>query len=180
MLPHLRNINLKEWIDTNRDQWSRGPGRLKLIWENSDYLTFVSSEPTTELQFHRNPGDEIFYQVEGQLDLHHIASDGERKIAVLRPGDLFLLTANVPHSPRRADPDHSWTLVVTRRRRPGETDRWAWFCERCNHKLYETSFESTGPGAAAAKARDEAKTVLRKNEQLRTCSKCDEVLPAPL
>jgi 3-hydroxyanthranilate 3,4-dioxygenase len=178
-IPHLKNFNLQEWINSNRQEWAQGPGRLKLIWEDSDYLAFVSSEPTTELQFHVNPGDEIFYQLEGKLDLHHITSDGDREISVMHPGDILLLPANRPHSPRREDPDWSWTLVVTRKRSPGEMDRWVWFCENCNNKLYETIFASTGPGAVAAKARDGAKEDLRANEKLRACSKCGELLPTP-
>ncbi|MGD8920795.1 MAG: 3-hydroxyanthranilate 3,4-dioxygenase, partial [Gammaproteobacteria bacterium] len=50
-------------------------------------------------------------------------------------GEMFLLPAEVPHSPQRF-PD-TVGLVIERRRRPEEKDGFMWFCEKCNHKLYE-------------------------------------------
>ena len=44
----------------------------------------------------------------------------------------------VPHSPQRM-PD-SVGLVIERKRLPHEKDGLLWFCERCNHKLYEEFF----------------------------------------
>jgi 3-hydroxyanthranilate 3,4-dioxygenase len=46
--------------------------------------------------------------------------------------------ARVPHSPQRM-PD-SIGLVIERRRLPDRAGRLLWFCERCNHKIYEEFF----------------------------------------
>ena len=44
----------------------------------------------------------------------------------------------MPHSPQRL-PD-SIGLVIERKRLPHEDDGLLWFCEKCNHKLYEEYF----------------------------------------
>src|SRR5688572_9644391 len=116
--PPLLPFNLTHWIDENRNEW--GPRRSP--WENSDFITVVHRGPTTGKQFHVNEGEEIFYQLDGELNFHYLTPEGERKIIVLRPGEMFLLPGNVPHSPRREE--GSWTLVVERKRRPEEVDRW--------------------------------------------------------
>jgi 3-hydroxyanthranilate 3,4-dioxygenase len=185
MFPHLTNFKLQEWVETHRQEWSQQPGRLKMIWEKSDFIAFLSSEPTTARQFHVNPGDEIFYQLEGRLDLHYISPNGSRELMVVAPGEIFLLPAGVPHSPRRGDPDRSWTLVITRKRGPTEIDRWVWYCERCNNKLHETAFKTAGPSnvgnvhlSESMNALAEAEGRLQSQKQLRTCSKCGEVFPS--
>ena len=93
---------------------------------------------------------------------------------LVRAGEMFLLPAGVPHSPRR--PGEAWTFVVERRRRPGDIDRYAWFCEKCNNKLYEISYEHEGPSNKPNTAFQEAMNQLRSNKELRTCKKCGDVL----
>ena len=129
MFPHLTRFNLKNWIDENRGDW----GRRRVIWEDSDFIIFVTRGPNDRTDFHINPGDEVFYQLEGELNLHYLTPDHKPEVAVLKEGEMFLLPALVPHSPRRG----SWTLVVERVRRPDETDRFEWVCGNCTHTLYE-------------------------------------------
>ena len=118
MFPHLNKFNLQHWIEENRGNW----GRRRTVWADSDFITVVHRGPNRGKQFHINQGDEIFYQLEGELNFHYINFSDKREVLVLKPGDMFLLPANVPHSPRREK--GSWTLVVERKRRPDETDRW--------------------------------------------------------
>ncbi|TMA08829.1 MAG: 3-hydroxyanthranilate 3,4-dioxygenase, partial [Deltaproteobacteria bacterium] len=117
MFPHLKNFNLKQWIEDNRANW----GQRRTIWEDSDFIAFVTRGPNSRKDFHIDPGDEIFYQLEGDLNLHFINSQGKLEVALIQAGEMFLLPADVPHSPRRGD--GSWTLVVERKRRPDEVDR---------------------------------------------------------
>ncbi len=109
MFPHLKGFNLKQWIDENRGDW----GQRRVIWQDSDFIAFVTRGPNRRKDFHINPGDEIFYQLEGELNLHYLEDD-KHELAVLKAGDIFLLPKNTPHSPRRAD--GSWTYVVERTR----------------------------------------------------------------
>ena len=55
MFPHLTGFNLKNWIDENRGDW----GRRRIIWEDSDFIIFVTRGPNTRTDFHINPGDEV-------------------------------------------------------------------------------------------------------------------------
>ena len=166
MFPHLKNFNLKRWIEENRASW----GQRRIIWEDSDFIAFVTRGPNSRKDFHIDPGDEIFYQLEGELSLHYMTADGKREVAAIKAGELFLLPANVPHSPRRRE--GSWTFVVERKRRPGEQDRFVWFCEGCNNKLYETSLRFDDPTDAVKKATD----AIKADEKLRTCRGCGETL----
>jgi 3-hydroxyanthranilate 3,4-dioxygenase len=168
MFPHLKNFNLRRWIDENRGNW----GRRRIIWEDSDFISFVTRGPNNRTDFHIDPGDEIFYQLEGELNLHYMTPDQKPEVAAIKEGELFLLPANVPHSPRRGE--GSWTLVVERKRRPDEQDRFIWFCEKCNTKLYETVLQFNDPSEAVQTAYDSMKA----NEKLRTCSNCGYVLAA--
>ncbi len=174
----LKTFNLQEYLASHRDEWQDQGVLRRLLWEDSDYLTFLTRGPTTATGFHMNPFDEIFYQFEGELNFHYVKEDGERTLLVARPGDWFLLPARVPHSPRR--PEGSWTLVVERRRGPGEVDGWAWYCERCGAQLYQTEDRSGGPGDFNA---GQPRAFLAEAEQalgaLGTCPRCGETAPRP-
>jgi 3-hydroxyanthranilate 3,4-dioxygenase len=166
MFPHLTGFNLQQWIDENRGNW----GQRRVLWEDSDFIAFVTRGPNRRKDFHINPGDEIFYQLEGELNLHYIDADGKRQLTLLKPGEIFLLPRNVPHSPRRGD--GSWTFVVERKRAPEELDRFIWPCEECGNKLYETTVRFDDPGDAVANAT----RALREDAGLATCKRCGEVL----
>ena len=165
MFPHLKNFNLKQWVDENRGNW----GQRRIIWEDSDFIAFVTRGPNSRTDFHINPGDEIFYQLEGELNLHYMTPEQKHEIAVITEGELFLLPANVPHSPRRGE--GSWTFVIERKRRPDEQDRFVWYCEKCGTKLHETTVRFDDPTNAVKRANDSMKA----NKDLRTCPRCGEV-----
>ncbi len=166
MFPHLKNFNLEKWIEENRHDW----GQRRRIWEDSDFLASVTRGPNSRSEFHIDPGDEIFYQLEGELNLHYITNEGKRDLTVIQAGELFLLPAKVPHSPRRGE--GSWTFVVERKRRPEERDQWVWYCEKCNGQVYE-AFQSFDDGSEAVKR---AYQDLKADEKLRTCSLCSTLL----
>lgn len=165
MFPHLRNFNLRQWIDENRESW----GQRRVIWQDSDFIAFVTRGPNRRKDYHINPGDEIFYQLEGELHLHYL-KDNQHELTVLKPGEIFLLPKNLPHSPRRAD--GSWTFVVERRRGPHEIDRFIWPCESCGNKLYETDVRFDDPGNAV----NTATQALKNNPDLATCKRCGQRL----
>jgi 3-hydroxyanthranilate 3,4-dioxygenase len=161
MFPHLTGFNLRHWIDQNRGDW----GQRRVIWQDSDFIAFVTRGPNRRKDFHINPGDEIFYQLEGELNLHYL-NQNQHELAVLRAGDLFLMPRNVPHSPRRAD--GSWTFVIERRREKTESDRFIWACEQCGNNLYETTVRFDDPSDAVARATQ----AMQADPKLATCGKC--------
>ncbi len=165
MFPHLKGFNLQRWIEENRADW----GQRRVIWENSDFIAFVTRGPNRRKDFHINPGDEIFYQLEGELNLHYLENDNA-EIAVLKPGDLFLLPGNTPHSPRRGE--GSWTFVVERRRGQSEMDQFIWVCDNCRHRLYETQVRFDEPSDAVARAT----AAMKADPKLARCNRCQQVL----
>ncbi len=166
MFPHLQSFNLQKWIDDNRGEW----GQRRVIWQDSDFIAFVTRGPNRRKDYHINPGDEIFYQLEGELNLHYLKGD-KHELAVLKAGDIFLLPRNVPHSPRRAD--GSWTYVVERTRGP-KRDGPLYLAVR---KMRQSSFTPPtvrfdDPSDAVKKATDS----LRADPALATCKQCGAVL----
>ena len=165
MFPHLKGFNLKQWIEENRSNW----GQRRVIWQDSDFIAFVTRGPNRRKDYHINPGDEIFYQLEGELNLHYLDQE-KHDLAVLKAGELFLLPGKVPHSPRRAD--GSWTLVIERKRTQEEQDRFIWPCEKCGNQLFETEVRFDDPGDAVSRAT----LSLHADPTLATCKRCGDVL----
>jgi 3-hydroxyanthranilate 3,4-dioxygenase len=166
MFPHFQAFNLRQWIEDNRASW----GQRRVIWEDSDFIAFVTRGPNRRKDFHINPGDEIFHQLEGDLNLHYLTHDGKQQMTLLRAGEMLLLPANVPHSPRRQD--GSWTFVVERKRHASELDHFIWVCEKCSNRLYEAAVRFGDPSDAVAKATAAMKT----DPKLATCNRCGAVL----
>jgi 3-hydroxyanthranilate 3,4-dioxygenase len=165
MFPHLQGFNLRKWIDENRGNW----GQRRVIWQDSDFIAFVTRGPNRRKDYHINGGDEIFYQLEGELNLHYLR-ENQREVAVLNAGELFLMPRRMPHSPRRAD--GSWTLVVERTRRANEMDHFIWPCEKCGNTIYATEVRFDDPGDAVKNAT----ASLQADSALATCRKCGQVL----
>jgi 3-hydroxyanthranilate 3,4-dioxygenase len=66
-------------------------------------------------------------------------------------------------------------LVIERRRQPGEQDGLQWYCESCNHKLYEEFFPLTN-------IETQFPPVFQRYYDSiahRTCSHCGTVAPVP-
>jgi 3-hydroxyanthranilate 3,4-dioxygenase len=96
--------------------------------------------------------------------------DGQPVDVPIREGEIFLLPPFMPHSPqRRAD---TVGLVIERQRRPGELDGFQWYCENCNHKLYEEFFELTDIETQFPALFERFYSSLEK----RTCSSCGTVM----
>jgi 3-hydroxyanthranilate 3,4-dioxygenase len=176
LFPHLKSFNLQKFVDEHRHEWDDNKTLRKLVWEDSDYIVMLQHGPTSDQQFHVNQGDEIFYQVEGELNFHYFTPEGKRELMVVGPGEMFHLTRDVPHSPRR--PPGSWTLVVERKRRPDERDGWLWFCEKCNHKLYETRVQSGGPQEPVpGRVSPWMAEARQKLTEMGKCPQCGEPVP---
>ena len=95
--------------------------------------------------------------------------DGEFKDLPIREGEMFLLPANVPHSPRR--PANTIGIVIERDRPEDQFDRMRWYCEKCQAIVFEEGFHCTDLGS-------QLKPVIEKynsHPELRTCAKCHHV-----
>ena len=135
----LHPFNLSRWIDAHRAEL-RPPVGNKQVFRDSEFIVMVVGGPNSRKDYHVDPGDEFFYQLEGDMLLRTV-QDGRHVDLPIRAGEVLLLPAGVPHSPQRF-PD-TVGLVVERQRRPGEQDGLQWYCESCHVLLYEEFFPLT-------------------------------------
>ena len=123
----LPPFNLHRWIDENRASL-RPPVGNKLLFQDSELIVMAVGGANSRKDFHHDPGEEFFYQLEGSMVLKTI-QDGRVVDVPVAAGEVLLLPANVPHSPRRFA--GSVGIVVERKRDPDELDGFSWYCERC-------------------------------------------------
>ncbi|HEY7928601.1 MAG TPA: 3-hydroxyanthranilate 3,4-dioxygenase [Steroidobacteraceae bacterium] len=170
-MPSLKPLNLQQWIEAHRDEL-RPPVGNKLLYGDGEFLVMAVGGPNARKDFHVDPAEELFYQIEGQMTLR--VRESEHIIDVpVAPGELLCLPARVPHSPQR--PAGSVGVVVERRRRAGELDGLQWYCEHCEAPLYEqfmqlNDIERQFPPVFARFFADPA---------LRTCRRCGSVMQPP-
>jgi len=162
----LSTFHLKRWVEENKDLFSPPFKTNRLLVHHQDFLVMILRGPNVRLDFHIEPGDEFFYQVEGDMELHLKPEGKKREVVRIREGEIFLCPANLPHSPRR--PENTWGLVIERKRRPDENEEFVWFCERCDAKVLSRAVVQSDVGGQVAKVYAE----FNADPALRTCSSC--------
>jgi 3-hydroxyanthranilate 3,4-dioxygenase len=169
----LSTIDFRGWIDANRDKLKPPVGNCE-IYPNHDFIVMVIGGPNSRTDYHVNGGEEFFYQLEGDIVLK-IIEDGQFRDLLIKEGEILLLPAKVPHSPRR--PAGSVGLVIERQRAKGEIDALIWYCEYCDHQLHKASFWLRDIG------KDLVPEIKRfyASEELRLCASCDKMhqIPTP-
>jgi 3-hydroxyanthranilate 3,4-dioxygenase len=164
-------FNFRGWIDEHR-HLLKPPVGNKQVFRNSEFIIMVVGGPNSRSDFHVDPGEEFFYQLEGDMLLRTV-QDGHIVDVPIREGEIFLLPANVPHSPQRFA--NTVGLVIERQRRADERDGLQWYCEKCDNLLYEeffhlTDIETQFPPVFAQ---------YYGSVERRTCRRCGEVAPIP-
>ena len=168
----LSPLGLRSWIDENR-HLLRPPVGNKLVWPDTEFNIMIVGGPNTRKDYHVDPGEEFFYQIEGDMVLK-VIEDGEPRDILICEGDIFLLPPMVPHSPQRFA--NTVGLVVERRRAPHEKDHLRWYCETCGEILHDASFHCTDLGT-------QLKPIIETfhgDEGLRTCKACGTVMEVPV
>lgn len=163
-------FNLQSWVDEHRHLLKPPVGNQQVYKGNDDYIVMVVGGPNGRKDYHWEDGEELFYQLEGDITLKIINEKGEPEDIPIRAGEMFLLPPRIPHSPQR--PADTIGLVIERYRKPGEEDKLMWFCENCNHKLYEASFALEDITTQIKAAIEE----FMASEELRTCKNCGTVM----
>jgi 3-hydroxyanthranilate 3,4-dioxygenase len=132
-------FNLHKWIDQNRHLLQPPVGNKNIYIDSDDYIVMIVAGPNARKDYHYNETEELFYQLEGTIKIV-VQDEGIRKEIELNAGDMYLHPAKTPHSPVRSE--NSIGLVIERKRAGmGFSDGLLWFCDNCNHKLYEVYFE---------------------------------------
>ena len=129
-------INLLQWVQENKAELKPPVGN-KVIQLGKDFFAMAVGGPNARTDYHINQGEELFYQIEGDITLN-IKTDNNIETITIKEGELFLLPAGVAHSPQR--PANTVGLVIERVRENNMLDTFQWFCPHCSHLLYETSF----------------------------------------
>lgn len=163
-------FNLQSWIDEHRHLLQPPVGNKCIV--DGDFIVMIVGGPNARTDYHWDEGPEFFFQLEGEMVLKIQEGDVARDIPI-KAGEMFYLPPRVPHSPQRMAGGIG--LVIERKRLPHEQDGLLWFCERCNHRLYEEFFtlqniETDFPAVFERFYRSEAH---------RTCKACGHLNPAP-
>ena len=167
----LQPLNLHRWIDEHR-ALLKPPVGNKLIYQDSEFIVMAVGGPNARRDFHVDPAEEFFHQLEGDMVLR-VAEAGRIRELPIRAGEILLLPPRVPHSPQR--PAHSVGLVIERRRRPGELDGLQWYCEQCTNLLYEEFLALTDIETQFPPVFDRFYASLEH----RRCKRCGTISPLP-
>lgn len=170
--PHTRfkPLNFKGWIEKHR-HLLKPPVSNKLVFEEAGMVVMVVGGPNQRVDFHDDPVEEFFYQLEGDM-LLKVAEGGRIFDIPIREGEIFLLPPHVRHSPQRPVPG-SIGLVVESPRMQGMKDGFEWFCFDCGSLVNRVEVsvgnivDDLPPLFDAFYANDDA----------RTCGKCGSVHP---
>lgn len=73
----LSTYHLKRWIEENQSYFQPPFRTNRLLMNQKDFLVMILRGPNTRLDFHIDPGDEFFYQIQGDMELH-VKPDGVR------------------------------------------------------------------------------------------------------
>jgi 3-hydroxyanthranilate 3,4-dioxygenase len=165
----LLPFNFKQWIESHR-HLLKPPVGNKILYPNGDFIIMVVGGPNSRTDFHVDPGEEFFYQLEGDMTLRTY-QEGRIVDVEIREGEVFLLPALLPHSPQRRA--NTVGLVIERQRKPHEKDGLQWYCESCGHKLYEEFFELTNIEKQFLPVIDR----YFSNIEHRRCRQCGTVAP---
>ncbi|MFN8278351.1 MAG: 3-hydroxyanthranilate 3,4-dioxygenase [Chitinophagales bacterium] len=168
----MKAINFKKWIDEHRHLLKPPVMNQVVYTDNEDFIVMVVGGPNKRKDFHVNHTEEFFYQLEGNIVVK-VIENGKMKDVEINEGDIFLLPANVPHSPRR--PANSVGLVMEIKRESDEFDGFQWYCENCGHFLHEARIPVTDI------VRDLPVVMNRfyGDRALCTCPQCGSVMEAP-
>ena len=163
-------INLNAWIEEHR-HLLKPPVANKCI-EQGDFIVMIVGGPNQRTDYHVEDGPEFFYQLEGEMVLK-VQRDGQAQDVPIRAGEVYYLPPRVPHSPQRMP--GSIGLVIERKRLAHELDGLQWYCERCNHKLYEEYFALENIETQFGAVFDRFYSSVER----RTCGECGHLNPAP-
>ena len=165
-------LNLINWIEKNRSLFKPPVGN-KMVYEDGDFMIMVVGGPNSRKDYHVDPVEEFFYQIEGDMILK-IIEDGNQVDINIMEGEIFLLPKNIPHSPQRFK--NTVGLVVEYKRAEGEMDAFQWYCDNCGNLLHEVTLQLENIVSQLPPLFNN----YWKNIDFRTCSNCGETQDQPI
>jgi len=126
-LPQLSQglpFNLDAWVAEHRDLLKPPVGNVQ-IWRDADLMVTIVGGPNQRTDFHDDPIEEFFYQLEGNMVLRVMQEEGKPPLDLqINQGDVFLLPPHVRHSPQR--PEAGSIGLVVEFARPGGPTATCW------------------------------------------------------
>ena len=162
----LMPFNLQAWIAENR-HLLKPPVGNKMLY-SGQFMVMVVGGPNQRTDFHVNPTEELFYQVEGDIVLR-VREDGKPRDIPIRQGEIFVLPGGIPHSPQR--PANTVGLVIEQARAAQADDHLRWYCRKCGHVVHDAEFHLEDLGK-------QLKPIIEgfnSSQALRTCKACGAV-----
>jgi 3-hydroxyanthranilate 3,4-dioxygenase len=134
----MQAINLQRWIEEHRELLKPPVGNAQ-IWRDADFIVTVVGGPNRRTDYHDDPYEEFFYQLQGNMRLR-VIEDGRPKDIPIDQGGIFLLPPHMRHSPQRPEPG-SVGLVIERTRPAGAIDGFEWYCPSCHALLHRVEVQ---------------------------------------
>jgi len=169
----LAPFNFSRWIEEHAHLLKPPVGNQMVFREAEDLIVMAIGGPNARTDYHDDPYEEFFYQLRGDIVLK-VMENGAARDVPIREGEILHCPAGTPHSPRFA-PD-SFVLVLERKRRAAEQDRFLWYCPACGARLYEAARQV---GDWRDDPVSEVYADFYSAESHRTCGKCGHVTPLP-
>lgn len=166
----LSAFNFNGWIDEHR-HLLKPPVGNRQVWEDADMMVTVVGGPNRRTDYHDDPVEEFFHQLEGDMILK-IIEDGEFRDVRIRAGDIFLLPPHVRHSPQRPV-EGSVGLVIEPKRPAGEKDAFEWYCFGCKALVHRVEVELK----SIVRDLPPIYKAFYADEKARTCDGCGELHP---
>jgi 3-hydroxyanthranilate 3,4-dioxygenase len=167
----LSTYHLKRWVDEHRHLFSPPHKTNRVLVNHMDFIVMILNGPNARLDFHVDPGDEFFYQIHGDMELHVKPTAERRQVLEIREGEMFLCPAGLAHSPRRRA--GTWGLLIERNRRPEETEQFVWFCEQCDTEVYAQTVTQDDFAGQVPRIYE----TFNADSRLRTCANCSYAFP---
>jgi 3-hydroxyanthranilate 3,4-dioxygenase len=167
---NLQPINFEQWIEDNR-HLLKPPVGNKTMTVGKDFIVMIVGGPNARTDYHVDPYEEWFYQIEGTMHVDLIV-DGKPESVEISAGETWLLQGNTPHSPQRPETG-SIGLVMERVREEGTLEKFQWYCPNCNALVHEVELQ----------VRDivvdlpPVFTAFYEDEQARICKNCGHLHP---
>lgn len=171
-MPVAAPFNFQQWIEDNR-HLLKPPVGNKCIYDDTDFMVMVVGGPNSRKDYHFNEGEELFFQIEGDITVK-IIDEGKPRDIHIKQGEMFLLPPRTPHSPQRGA--NTVGLVIERKRDTKELDGFLWYCENCGEKLYEEYEYVTD----IVKQLPPVFERFYSNLEHRTCKHCGTVMEPPV
>lgn len=130
-------INFKNWIENNR-HLLKPPVGNQTVYDQGDFMIMVVGGPNSRKDYHVDPVEEFFFQIEGDM-LLKVIENGKRVDITIKEGEIFLLPKHLPHSPQRFS--NTVGLVIEYKREEGALDFFQWYCDDCDSLLNEVSLD---------------------------------------